>query len=71
MGASQSSRATKRPFAAIVDSDGDESGNEYGWVDDDQLAAEGLVDDIALVKAVLVDPTNNTKPIQPSPSPHP
>jgi len=68
---SQSGRPIKRPFAAIVDSDGDESGNEYGWADDDQLAAEGLVDDIALVKAVLVDPTNNTKPIQSSPSPHP
>jgi len=41
--------SAKRPYAAIADSDRDDSGSEYGWADDDQIAAEGLVDDAVLV----------------------
>lgn len=38
----------KRRFSAIAgwDSDSDVSGEDYGWAEDDQLAAEGLVDEI-------------------------
>lgn len=47
-------RPAKRPHAAITGSDGDESGSEYGWADDDQLAAEGLVDDVMLVNSAII-----------------
>lgn len=47
--------SAKRPYAAIADSDRDDSGSEYGWADDDQIAAEGLVDDVVLVDSVSTE----------------
>lgn len=41
-------KARKRPHAEIADSE--ESGEEYGWADQDEVAAEGLIEEGRLMK---------------------
>lgn len=40
----------KRRHDEIADSDEEERGDEYGWLDDDAVAAEGLIDEGGLVE---------------------
>ncbi|KAI9663038.1 MAG: hypothetical protein M1821_008086 [Bathelium mastoideum] len=42
-----SSASRKRNFKEIADSDA-ETDDEYGWIEEDEIAAEGLIDDVAL-----------------------
>ncbi|KAK5010454.1 hypothetical protein LTR28_009844 [Elasticomyces elasticus] len=49
---SSPARTRKRNFEEIADSDGEELGSdaEYGWIDADTVAAEGLIDEAALAE---------------------
>lgn len=51
-GLAVSSPATtrKRRHGEIANSDDEELGDEYGWLDDDAVAAEGLIDEGGLVE---------------------
>lgn len=47
------SRPPKRPYTEVADSEDEEHGSDdYGWVEEDELATEGLVTD----EAPLVGP---------------
>jgi len=51
--ASSPIKPPKRPLAEIADSEDElESEDEYGWGDDDELAAEGLINDESLLRGV-------------------
>ncbi|KAK5010589.1 hypothetical protein LTR28_008911 [Elasticomyces elasticus] len=49
---SSPAKTRKRTFEEIADSDGEELGSdaEYGWMDEDRVAAEGLIDEAALAE---------------------
>ena len=46
-----SSASRKRNFEEIADSDA-ETDDEYGWIEEDEVAAEGLIDEAALTAAI-------------------
>lgn len=49
--ASSPAKPSKRPLTEIADSEEElVSGDEYGWGDEDELAAEGLINDENLLR---------------------
>ena len=44
----------KRNFEEIADSEA-ESDDDYGWAEEDEVAAEGLVDEITFAAAAVVE----------------
>lgn len=45
-------KSRKRPHAEVADSDDEDLGSEYGWLDEDEVAAEGLIDECALTEGL-------------------
>lgn len=50
LAASSPSKRRKRPYAEIADATTEEGRDEYGWLNADEAAAEGLVDEAALIE---------------------
>lgn len=49
-------KTRKRAFDEIADSDGEDVSSEYGWLDEDGVAAEGLVDEEVVADEAATDP---------------
>jgi len=65
---SAQARPLKRPFAEVDEDAGDEPNSDelYGWIEDDEVAAEGLLIPDAVDTAVSRSEGHNSKMTRPS-----